>query len=95
MYFPGVQLTTSPIAQGYRNLCQAMIIFALVALRLLVIFEDHAQRKTKNSFRWLPPLDTSVALLYSSKVKYNSEKIAHKLKVVFVKGLQYSAKQGL
>ena len=30
-YFAGVQLDTSPIANGYRKLCWAIIIFAFVA----------------------------------------------------------------
>ena len=46
----GVQLITSPIAQGYRKLCGAIQIFAFVAMLAIrkVTFQDHAERNIKN-----------------------------------------------
>ena len=72
-------IATSPIAQGYRKLCWAIIIFAFVA-RLTtgkVIMVSEISR--------ILSFNTSVILWYSSKVKYNSEKVAYKLIIVFGK----------
>ena len=45
----GIQLTTSPIARGYRRLCGAMKIFTFVALLAIrkVTPLDHAQDNIK------------------------------------------------
>ena len=67
------------------------MIFDFVALlaKGKLTFEEHAKTNIKNMICWRTPFDISVVLQYSSRLKYNSEKIVKNFDKLFL-GKDYS-----